>query len=156
MSPMREHNARLQPPTTKHPESQKGAALVEFALILPVFLSLIFGVITLSLALYNKTMLTKAVQEAARAGSIYSTDAKGLAITDAARQTKATNAFTAACGNYLILMNPTPTTTPFISGDPYPSPRFINVSTNNGTFNANLYIFKSYAISANAIMRIEE
>ena len=144
-----------EPPTTKHPESQKGSLLVEFALILPVFLSLILGMITFSFALYNKTILTRAVQNAARAGSIYSTDANGHAITDADRQTNATNAFTTACGNYLISMSvPTPSIPiPFPSTSPN---RFITVSA-NGDYNSNLYIFnKIFGISSQSYMRIEE
>jgi Flp pilus assembly protein TadG len=63
--------AKCQDPKTKQVQSQKGNVLVEFALILPVFLALLFGVITFSVALYNKTVLTMATREGARAGILY-------------------------------------------------------------------------------------
>jgi Flp pilus assembly protein TadG len=63
--------AKLQAPTTEHAQSQKGNVLVEFALILPVFALLLFGMISFSVALYNKTVLTMASREGARAGAKY-------------------------------------------------------------------------------------
>jgi Flp pilus assembly protein TadG len=47
-----------------------GAAAVEFALVLPVFLILVFGLIELSLILYNSAVITNAAREAARAGVV--------------------------------------------------------------------------------------
>ncbi len=40
------------------------------AIILPVFLMIFFGMVTFSIALYNKTILTIATREGARAGAI--------------------------------------------------------------------------------------
>jgi len=51
--------------------SQRGAALVEFALILPCLLLLLFGIIEFSIALYDKAVITNASREAARAGIVY-------------------------------------------------------------------------------------
>jgi Flp pilus assembly protein TadG len=51
---------------------QKGAAAVEFALILPILLLVFFGMIELSLALYDKAILTNASREGARAGIVLS------------------------------------------------------------------------------------
>jgi Flp pilus assembly protein TadG len=50
--------------------SQKGAAAVEFALLLPILLLVFFGLVELSLALYNKAVLTNASREGARAGIV--------------------------------------------------------------------------------------
>jgi Flp pilus assembly protein TadG len=50
--------------------TQGGAAAVEFALLLPVLLLLVFGVIETSIALYNKTVITQASREAARVGIV--------------------------------------------------------------------------------------
>lgn len=44
----------------------RGATLVEFALILPVFLMLLFGMITAGLALNEKQQMTHATREGAR------------------------------------------------------------------------------------------
>jgi len=50
--------------------NQNGGAAVEFALILPLFIFLIFGIIEGSLLLYNKQVLTNASREGARAGIV--------------------------------------------------------------------------------------
>ncbi|KVT54482.1 pilus assembly protein TadE [Burkholderia ubonensis] len=50
---------------------ETGAALVEFALILPLLLLLLFGIVEFSIALYDKAVLTNASREAARAGVVY-------------------------------------------------------------------------------------
>lgn len=54
------------------PHPQKGAAAVEFALILPILLLVFFGIVELSLALYDKAILTNASREGARAGIVLS------------------------------------------------------------------------------------
>lgn len=48
----------------------RGASAVEFALILPLLLLLVFGIIETSLALYDKAVITNASREAARAGVV--------------------------------------------------------------------------------------
>lgn len=50
--------------------SQRGTTSVELALVLPVFLLLLFGFVELSLALYDKAILTQASREGARAGIV--------------------------------------------------------------------------------------
>ena len=49
---------------------QRGAAVVEFALILPILLLLLLGTIEGSLALYDKAVITNASREGARAGIV--------------------------------------------------------------------------------------
>ena len=48
--------------------NQDGVAAVEFAIILPFLVILVFGMIEFSLVLYNKAMLTNASRVAARDG----------------------------------------------------------------------------------------
>jgi len=50
--------------------NQKGAAVVEFALILPLFLALLFGIIEFGLLLFNQQIITNACREGARAGIV--------------------------------------------------------------------------------------
>jgi len=50
--------------------NQKGAAAVEFALVLPLLLIFIFGVIEFGLLLYNKQVITNAVREGCRTGVV--------------------------------------------------------------------------------------
>ena len=45
---------------------QNGAAMVEFAIVLPLLLTLIFGMIEFSIMLYDKAMITNATREGTR------------------------------------------------------------------------------------------
>ena len=53
---------------------ERGASLVEFALVLPLFLLLIGGMVDLGRAFYTEVMLTNAAREGARS-AMYSTTA---------------------------------------------------------------------------------
>jgi Flp pilus assembly protein TadG len=74
--------------TTSKIRAQGGAAMVEFALVLPVLALLLLGITEFSLLLYNKAMITNASREGARAGIVY----------DTSRPTEA--AITAVVNNY--------------------------------------------------------
>ena len=50
---------------------QQGAAALEFALVAPLFLILMFGVLDFGLAMYAKGLITHASQEGARYGTVY-------------------------------------------------------------------------------------
>jgi len=54
-----------------NPRGEAGASAVEFAIILPILVLLIFGIIEFSVALYDKAMITNASREGARAGIVY-------------------------------------------------------------------------------------
>ena len=54
--------------------NQNGAAMVEFAIVLPLLLMLIFGMIEFSVMLYDKAMLTNAAREGTRLGILYRPD----------------------------------------------------------------------------------
>lgn len=56
----------MKKPTRR--KNERGAAAVEFALILPLLLLLVFGGIEFGLVMFNKQMLTNASREAAREG----------------------------------------------------------------------------------------
>ena len=47
---------------------EKGLSLVEFAIILPLFFVLLFGIIEFGVLMYDKAILTNASREGARAG----------------------------------------------------------------------------------------
>lgn len=49
----------------------KGAAMVEFAIVLPLLMMLVFGIIEFGILLYNKAMITNASREGSRAGIVY-------------------------------------------------------------------------------------
>lgn len=52
-------------------KSEKGQAMVEFALVLPILLMLLLGIIDFGRILYTKSAITSLSQEAARHASIY-------------------------------------------------------------------------------------
>lgn len=58
--------------SVKPNNSEKGASVVEFALILPLLLVMLFGIIEFGLILYDQAMLTNASREGARAGIVSS------------------------------------------------------------------------------------
>jgi len=51
--------------------SQRGASAVEFAVIAPLFVALLFGIVEFGLILYTQSMLTNASREGARFGVVY-------------------------------------------------------------------------------------
>jgi len=53
-------------------KSQKGQSLVEFVLILPLLIILLFGIIEFSVLMYNQAVITNASREGARAGIVMS------------------------------------------------------------------------------------
>ena len=146
---MRTDVAMLQAQKKEHAQSQKGNALVEFALILPVFLAILLGVITFSIALYNKTVLTMATREGARAGAKYVANR-----TNDITKSSATTAVTNACGNNLITFGVTAMTpTITFNADPMSD----NILTVKASVNyTGLYIFSAIMpISAQTSMRLE-
>ena len=48
--------------------NQNGAAMVEFAIVLPLLLILVFGIIEFGVMFYDKAVITNASREGARAG----------------------------------------------------------------------------------------
>jgi Flp pilus assembly protein TadG len=64
----------------------RGATALEYAAVLPVFLSLVFGIMDFGRLIWTQTTLDRAVQAAARCAAINSTNCG----TDAAVQTYAT------------------------------------------------------------------
>ena len=65
----------------------RGMAAVELALVLPLFLVMVFGMVEFSLMLYDKAVITNASREAARAGIV----ASSPKLTIGQIQTVATN-----------------------------------------------------------------
>lgn len=68
-------------------QSQKGLAMVEAAIILPVFILIMFGIAELGIVLYDQAVITNISREAARSGIALRTPE----LTDAQIQTIATD-----------------------------------------------------------------
>jgi len=58
-------------------KEHKGASAVEFALVLPLLLIILFGVIEFSIIMYDKHMITNASREGARQGIVFRSAADG-------------------------------------------------------------------------------
>jgi Flp pilus assembly protein TadG len=64
-------------------QSERGAVVVEFAIVLPLFLILVFGVIEFGMIMYYKAVITNASREGARLGVLYSIPPATAAQVDA-------------------------------------------------------------------------
>lgn len=64
--------------------SESGASAVEFALLLPVLMMILFGIIEFGFALYQQAILTNASREGARLGIVQSVPAITTAQINAA------------------------------------------------------------------------
>jgi Flp pilus assembly protein TadG len=57
-------------------KKQEGASLVEFSLLAPLFVVLLFGLVEFGLSIYSKGVLANASREGARFGVVYTTPRK--------------------------------------------------------------------------------
>ena len=73
-------------------QSESGASAVEFALLLPVLMMILFGIIEFGLALYRQAILTNASREGARLGIVQSIPAITTGQIDAVIDTYLTSA----------------------------------------------------------------
>ncbi len=108
--------------------STSAAALVEFAIVLPILLLLVFGVVDFGRALYTANNLTSAVREGARLASAQISPDPTVAASKAAVQTAVTNYVVAFGGN-----PGNPTVTESFSGAP-PALQTITVTIVNYPF----------------------
>jgi Flp pilus assembly protein TadG len=61
---------------------ERGAAVVEFAVVVPLLLVLLFGIIEFAIILYDKAMITNASREGARRGIVAELTNRQTEITD--------------------------------------------------------------------------
>jgi len=66
--------------TTRFIKSQKGQSLVEFALVLPVFILIFFGIMEVSRLWETANVLTSAAREGARAAAVTAPDVNRVQI----------------------------------------------------------------------------
>ena len=64
-------------------ENEAGASAVEFAIVLPLLVVILFGIVEFSTMLYNKAVLTNASREAARLGILFKSGERDPASEDA-------------------------------------------------------------------------
>ncbi len=94
---------------------EKGAAAVEFALILPVLILILFGIIEFGIILYDKAVITNASREGARRGIVFNGTEGAAVAVPAGTVISTVNNY---CASYLISLGgsaPPPTTV--VTGD---------------------------------------
>lgn len=62
--------------------SEQGTAVVEFAVVLPLLLIIVFGIVEFSFMLHNRGMITNAAREGARAGIVIGEGGSRLSKSD--------------------------------------------------------------------------
>ncbi len=94
---------------------EKGASAVEFALVLPALILILFGIIEFGCVLYDKAVITNASREGARRGIVFN-GPEGAAV--AVPFETITSTVDGYCASYLISLGSGATTpTTVVSGD---------------------------------------
>ena len=140
---------------TKMPiNDQNGGAAVEFAIILPLFIFLIFGIIEGSLFLYNQQIITNASREGARAGIVVKTPTR---VSDADIEVVVDK----YADNYLVTFGnknfPPPTITPAEprSGNLFGTDLTVDISFNYDFLVLSAFGFGPINLRAQTIMKME-
>jgi Flp pilus assembly protein TadG len=81
---------------------EKGASAVEFALVLPVLMVILFGIIEFGFILYDKAIVTNASREGARRGIVYSVTNDASATPVAVSTDEITSIVSSYCASYLV------------------------------------------------------
>lgn len=102
-------------PAIRLKEKQKGVVVVEFALLLPLLVLILFGIVETGVVLYDKAIITNASREGARAGVVL----VNPALTASQMQTQVQNVVTNYAFNYLLSF--TQQNTPLASIAPLPA-----------------------------------
>jgi Flp pilus assembly protein TadG len=66
----------------QYAQAEQGSAVVEFALVLPILLLIVFGIINFGVLLYNQSVITNAAREGARWAAIHSSAVYGNTCTN--------------------------------------------------------------------------
>jgi Flp pilus assembly protein TadG len=110
---------------------EKGASAVEFALVLPVLLMIIFGIIEFGFIFYDKAIITNASREGARRGIVYISNTAGVS------SDVITSTVNSYCASYLVSLG---------SGTATPTPSTL-VTGNCGVSGSSLTVTVNYPYS---------
>ena len=91
--------------------------MVEFAIVLPLLLILIFGIIEFGVMFYDKAIITNASREAARVGIVYSSSVVLPSFTKAQRDALINSTAISYSAAHLITFGGSSTPTITITGD---------------------------------------
>lgn len=134
-------------------KKERGTAIVEFALVLPLLIVLLFGIIEFSLALYDKAVVTNASREGARRGIV----AQAPRVTISEIETIVNH----YCQDYLItfgVINNPVTTVDYSSGQNFSDPLTVTVTYNYGFLvlpNFITTLINPFSLSARTVMKYE-
>ncbi len=137
-------------------KNDKGTAAVEFALVLPILLFVLFAIIELSIAMYDKAVITNASREGARMGILMALDPR----PDAAAIAAVVSSYTAA--NLISFSPAAPSTT--VTGAPCaPAPATGGYITVSVAYTYNFFVLPNFmksltgplVLNGAAVMRCE-
>jgi Flp pilus assembly protein TadG len=133
----------------------KGAAVVEFAIVLPILLLLIFGIIEFGILIYNKQVLTNASREGARAGIVYIDGTSRVPAGNASNSDTIKGIVNDYANDYLITFGsstPLNTDVEFPEGQATGDPLIVTVSYG---YSFILFPVTDYQITARTVMKYE-
>jgi len=134
-------------------KGQEGVAAIEFAIVLPLLILLVFGIIEFSVLLYDKAMITNASREGARAGIVFN-------VPDRISDGEIINVVNNYCQNYLINFDGTSAVSTNITrtGDSAGDPLIVTVSYRYDFLVLPNFISSltdGITLEANTVMRME-
>jgi Flp pilus assembly protein TadG len=130
-------------------KSQNGVAAIEFAIILPLLVLLLFGTVEFGLLLYNQQVITNASREGARAGIV----AQSPRLPDA----QIAAVVTSYCGGNLITFG-SPTTPNSVitrTGSTFQSDLTVDVTYNYSFLVLSSFGFGPLNLTARTVMKME-
>jgi Flp pilus assembly protein TadG len=98
--------------------SEKGASTVEFAMILPFLLVILFGIMEFGMLLFDKAIITNASREAARSAIAYKSSKLTTQQIQAIASNYTSNYLISSQSGTLSTITVTPSPTPTSSGTP--------------------------------------
>ncbi|HCK79107.1 MAG TPA: hypothetical protein DHW34_03710 [Actinobacteria bacterium] len=129
--------------SSRHGVYERGATAVEFALIVPVFLALVFGTLELALTFQHQSVLNAAANTAARAASLGTPSS----IVQNAQSAILRNSGALSTGDYMYVYNPDTTGDPVGASDSDPCPR---ESCDEYAFNGTSFVGLTYTYTTSA------
>ena len=131
------------------PKGERGAAAVEFAIVLPLLVLLLFGAVEFGLLLYNQQVITNASREGARAGIVAQTPR----VSDA----EISAVVASYCGGNLVTFGTPngPATTVTRSGNTFQSDLAVDVGYDYGFLVLGNLGFGPKTLRARTLMKME-
>jgi len=135
---------------------QRGAAAVEFAILLPVLVLLLFGTIEFGLLLFNKQVITNASREGARAGIVSKTPRLPFSTGDPTKDSITKIVGDYCLGNLVTFGAPNvPIVTCSSTGQEFGDDLTVTVSYNYGFLVLGNLGFGDIALQARTVMKYD-